>query len=162
MGNKIVSGEKAEATPIPGKRGSVDVKLQTAHDANNIYFRFQWANAPHTPVPFVNGGKMDPENQVKLAIMIAGQNVERAELAGCWVTCHHDSRYMPDAPKPDALAASPAKDTIDLKNGITKYLAETRTEIEIKGDDNKPRGGGDRLKPRRRSRRCRARVRSWI
>ena len=146
MGRKIVSGEKAEKTPIPGKRGSVDVKMQTAHDANNIYFRFQWQNAPHTPVPFVDGGKMDPEHQVKLAIMIAGQNVERAELAGCWVTCHHDSRYMPDAPKPEALAASPAKDAVDLKNGITKYLAETRTEIEIKGDDDKPRGGGDKLK----------------
>ncbi len=148
MGNKIVSGEKAEATPIPGKRGSVDVKLQTAHDADNIYFRFQWPNGPHNPVPFVDGGKMDPVNQVKLAIMIAGQGVERAELAGCWVTCHHDGRYMPDAPKPDALAASPAKDQLDLKSGLTKYLAETRTGIEIKGDDDKPRGGGDKLKPK--------------
>lgn len=148
MGAKMVSGQKAETSPIPGKRAFVDVRVQAAYDANNVYFRFQWPNAPHTPVPFVDGGKMDPENQAKLAIMLAGTEIERVELAGCWVTCHHDSRYMPDAPKPEALAASPAKDVIDLKGGLTKYLAETRTEIEIKGDDGKPRGGGDRLKPK--------------
>jgi cytochrome c-type protein NapC len=148
MGAKMVSGQKAEASPIPGKRAFVDVRVQAAYDASNVHFRFQWANAPHTPVPFVDGGKMDPENQTKLAIMLAGNGVERVEQAGCWVTCHHDSRYMPDAPKPDALAASPAKDVIDLKGGLTKYLSETRTEVEIKGDDGKPRGGGDRLKPK--------------
>ena len=61
------------------------------------------------------------------------------------MTCHHDSRYMPDAPKPEALSASPAKDTIDLSHGITKYLSESRSEIEIKGEDGKPRGGGDKV-----------------
>lgn len=146
MGAKIVSGQKVEPTPIPGKRGSVDVRVQAAHDADNLFLRFQWPNAPHTPVPFVAGGKMDPSHQVKLAVMIAGQGIERVELAGCWVTCHSDSRYMSDAPKPEALLASPAKDAIDLKDGITKYLAESRTEIEIKGEDGKPRGGGTHLK----------------
>ena len=147
MGAKIVSGQKAEATPIPGKRPFVDVSVQAAHDGDKLHFRFQWRNGPHNPVPFVAGGKMDPDNQVKLAVMFAGAGVERAEQAGCWVTCHHDSRYMPDAPKPETLKASPFADKIDLKDGITKYLAESRTEIELRGDDNKPRGGGDKLKP---------------
>lgn len=146
MGGKMVSGQKAETTPIPGKRAFVDVRMQTAYDADNVHFRFQWANAPHTPVPFVDGGKMDPKNQAKLTVMIAGSEIEHAELAGCWATCHHDSRYMPHAPKPEALAASAAKDVIDLTGGLTKYLAESRAEIEIKGDDDKPRGGGDKLK----------------
>jgi cytochrome c-type protein NapC len=91
---------------------------------------------------------MDPKNAAKLAIMIAGTGPERVEQAGCWLTCHHDSRYMPDAPKPEALAASPAKDQIDLSHGITKYLAESRTEVEIKGEDGKPRGGGDKVLPK--------------
>ncbi len=145
MGGKIVSGAKVEATPIPGKRAFVDVQVQAAYTADNVYFRFQWPNAKHTPVPFVEGGKMDPVNAAKLAIMFAGKDVEKAELAGCWVTCHHDSRYMPDAPKNEALAASPAKDLIDLKQGFTKYLAESRTAVEIKGD-GVARGGGDKLK----------------
>ncbi|MCC6777776.1 MAG: NapC/NirT family cytochrome c [Hyphomicrobiales bacterium] len=146
MGAKLVSGQKAEATPIPGKRPFVDLAVQAAHDGDTLYFRFQWRDGPHNPVPFVSGGKMDAENKVKLAVMIAGNGIERAEQAGCWVTCHHDSRYMPDAPKADVLSASPLAQTLDLRDGITKYLAETRTQVEIRGDDGKPRGGGLNLK----------------
>lgn len=146
MGAKIVSGQKIEATPIPGKRPFVDLRVQAAFDAKDVYFRVQWPNTPHAPVPFVQGGKMDPENASKLSIMFAGSDIERAEQAGCWVTCHNDSRYMPDAMKPDSLAASAAKDRLNLKDGLTKYLAESRSEMEIKGDDGKPRGGSDRLK----------------
>jgi cytochrome c-type protein NapC len=148
MGAKIASGQRLEPTPIPGKRGSVDLSVQAAHDADNLYFRFQWRNAPHTPVPFAEGGKMDAANQAKLAVMIAGNDIERADQSGCWTTCHHDSRYMPDAPKADVLKASPVFEALDLKDGITKYLAETRTEIELRGDDGKPRGGGLNLKPK--------------
>ena len=143
MGAKIVSGDKAEATPIKGKRGSVDVKVQAAHDAEKVYFRFQFPKAPHTPVPFVEGGKMDPENETKLSIMVSGAGVERAELAGCWVTCHHDARNMPDTPKAEALKAFPQADLIDLSNGVTKYLNESRAAVETK---ESPRGGWDKLK----------------
>ena len=144
MGAKIVSGEKAEATPIKGKRGSVDVKVQAAHDKEKVYFRFQFGKAAHTPVPFAEGGKMDPANEVKLSVMISGAAVEKAELAGCWTTCHSDARHMPDAPKAEQLKAFPQADQIDLANGVTKYLAESRTAIEIR---EAPRGGWDKLKP---------------
>lgn len=143
MGAKLVSGDKAETTPIKGKRGSVDVKVQAAHDKEKVYFRFQFPKAPHTPVPFVDGGKMDPANEVKLSIMVSGSAVERAELAGCWTTCHADARHMPDAPKADALKAFPQAGVINLADGVTKYLAESRKEIELK---ESPRGGWDKLK----------------
>lgn len=146
MGAKIVSGDKAEATPIPGKRAFVDVQVQAAYTADDVYFRVQWQNTAHKPVPFVDGGKMDPANAAKLAIMFVGKEVERGEQAGCWVTCHHDGRYMPDAPKKEQLAASPAKGDIDLSQGLTKYLAETRSAVELKGGDGVARGGGDKLK----------------
>lgn len=145
MGAKIVSGEKLEETPIPGKRAYVDVSVQAAHDAEKLYFRFQWADAPHAPVPFVDGGKMDPDNQIKLSVMFAGTGIERAEQAGCWTTCHHDARYMPDAPEAASLASSPAAGALDLSDGITKYLAETRKAIELRGGPDKPRGGGTDL-----------------
>jgi cytochrome c-type protein NapC len=66
MGKKMVTGEKAEPTPIPGKRGSIPVTVQAAHDTENLYLRFEWADTDHVPVPFVEGGKMDPENPMKL------------------------------------------------------------------------------------------------
>ena len=146
MGAKLVSGQKVETSPIPGKRAFIDLSVQAAHDGEKLYFRFQWRDGPHNPVPFVSGGKMDADNKVKLAVMIAGTGIERVEQAGCWVTCHHDSRFMPDAPKSDVLNASPFAQTLDLSAGITKYLAETRSHIELRGEDGKPRGGGLNLK----------------
>ena len=145
MGQKIVTGDKAEATPIPGKRGSIKVAVQAQHDGTNIKFRFQWPDAPHTPVPFADGGKMDPENQIKLAVMFDDGKVEGAEQLGCWVTCHHDSRYMPDAPKADAMGSSEAAKLIDLTDGVTKYTSGSRTKLEYKGKNGKPRGAWDKL-----------------
>jgi len=151
IGDLIVSGEKAESTPIPGKRPSVPVKIQAAHDANNLYMRFQWEAGEHAPVPFVDGGKMDPDNPMKLAIMLATDSedapkVEYAERAGCWQTCHHDANYMPHQPDKAALTGSPLASRLDLGLGFTKYLKESRTEIEIDGKGGKKRGGWDKLK----------------
>ncbi|MDV7270898.1 NapC/NirT family cytochrome c [Thioclava sp. A2] len=147
MGAKIVKGEKAEPTPIPGKRGSIDVTLQATHDAENLYLKLQWEAAPHTPVPFVDGGKMDPENPVKVAMMIAGTGIEYVDQAGCWATCHNDNRYMPDAPDAAALgAAGDVAARIGATDYVTKYIAESRTDIELKGRGGKPLGGWDKLK----------------
>ena len=146
MGAKIVSGEKAESTPIPGKRGSIPVKVKAKHDGENMTMRFEWPDTGHTPVPFADGGKMDPANQIKLAVMFDDEKVEMAGFTGCWATCHHDSRYMPDAPKPDALAAAGAiGEVINLKDGVTKYLPDSRSEFEYKGKNGKPRGSWDKL-----------------
>lgn len=147
IGDLIVSGEKVEPTPIPGKRGSILVNVQAAHDADNLYLRFQWQDGEHAPVPFAEGGKMDSKNPIKLAIMLSTDNeddpkVEFTERAGCWQTCHHDVNYMPHQPDKSALAGS----RLDTSNGFTKYLKESRTEIEIEGKNGKKRGGWDKLK----------------
>ncbi len=146
MGRKIVTGEKegdVEPTLIPDKRGSIPVDVQAAHDGNNLYMRFQWPDSKHTPAPFVEGGKMDPANQMKLAIMLATDDVEYADRAGCWGTCHADLRSMPFAPDQAAIGGTSLK---HAKDGVTKYLTESRTEIEIKGRNEKPLGGWDKLK----------------
>ena len=147
IGDLIVSGEKVEPTPIPGKRGSIVVGIQATHDADNLYMRFQWPDGEHAPTPFAEGGKMDAENPIKLAIMLSTDSeddpkVEFAERAGCWQTCHHDANYMPHQPDKSALAGSP----LDTSDGFTKYLKESRTSIEIEGKDGKKRGGWDKLK----------------
>ena len=145
MGAKIVSGEKAEPTPIPGKRGNVDVGVQVVYDADKLHFRFQWKNAAHTPAPFAEGGKLDPTNQVKLAVTLSkAEGIERIDQAGCWTSCHSDARSMPDTPKGDALKAGPAE--LNLTDGVRKYLADTRTEVDLKGDSG-TRGGWNKLKP---------------
>jgi cytochrome c-type protein NapC len=146
MGAKIVSGEKLEPQPIPGKRGSIPVTVQAAYDDARLHLRFQWPDAGHAPVPFADGGKLDPDNQVKLTAMFLNDEVAYADRAGCWGTCHHDLRTMPDAPDPAARDASAVAGRLDLAQGVTKYLEESRSEIEIRGRDGAPRGGWDKLK----------------
>ncbi len=146
MGSKIVSGEKAETSPIPGKRPSIPVNVESTHDGEFIYMRFTWPEGEHTPAPFVDGGKMDPDNPMKLAIMFSTDDIEYADRSGCWQTCHHDARTMPHAPDADAMAASEVAKRIDLTAGVTKYLQESRSKVEVKGRRGKKRGGWDKLK----------------
>jgi len=151
IGDIIITGEKAEETPIPGKRGSIAVAIKAAYDADNLYMQFQWSDGEHAPIPFIEGGKMDPENPIKLAVMLATDSeddpkVEYAERSGCWQTCHHDANYMPHQPDNALLADNPLAARLDLSLGYTKYLKESRTEIEIDGKNGKMRGGWDKLK----------------
>jgi nitrate/TMAO reductase-like tetraheme cytochrome c subunit len=149
MGEKMVTGAKAETKPIPGKRGGISVKVQATHKDGNLFMRFEWTDAGHTPVPFVDGGKMDPDNQVKLALMLGyireQDQVEFSDRAGCWQTCHHDAREMPHAPGQPALDGATSLG-LNLGNGVTKYLKESRTKIEIKGRRGKKLGGWDKVK----------------
>ena len=131
IGQKIVSGEKLEDQLIPGKRGSIQVQVKAAHDAKNLYLQFAWDDSAHHPVPFVEGGKMDAENPMKLAFMLATDEVEYADRAGCWGTCHADLNAMPFAP---------------AGQDVTKYITESRTDIEIKGRNDAPLGGWDKRK----------------
>ena len=152
IGSKIVAGgggkeDELEPTPIPGKPGIIGATLKAAHDADNMYVQLSWADTGHNPAPFVDGGKMDPENQVKVAMMISGDSVEMGNQVGCWATCHADNTYMPFDPGADAIAAN---DTVaaqlQAQGSITKYLSQTRTKIEIKGRRGKAQGGWDQLK----------------
>ena len=150
IGDLIISGEKVEPTPIPGKRGSILVNIKAAHDADNLYMQFQWEDGEHADVPFADGGKMDADNPIKLAIMLTTDSeddpkVEFAERSGCWQSCHHDVNYMPHQPD-DAALSGPQSKQLDLSGGFTKYLKESRTEIEIAGKEGKKRGGWDKLK----------------
>lgn len=134
MGQKIVTGQLKKLEPketlIPGKRGAIPVSVQASYDAENLYMHFEWENSEHTPVPFVDGGKMDPENQMKLGIMFATDDVKYAGQSGCWGTCHHDLNTMPHNPG----------------ENVTKYIHESRTKIEVAGRRGKKRGGWDKRK----------------
>ncbi len=153
IGQLIVSGESEkieEPNLIPGKRGSFDVTIDATHDDENLYLRFSWSDGDHAPVPFVDGGKMDPENPMKIAFMLATDDVEFADRAGCWGTCHADANSMPFAPEQEALKGSDLAKRLNLDTGsgmgVTKYLKETRTKLELKGRGGKALGGWDKLK----------------
>jgi len=91
MGKKMATGQKLEPKVTKGKAGSIPVTVQAANDGTNLYMRFSWKQ------PAASGGGADKENAVKLAFMLEDHKVERADLSGCWETCHGDARTMPDA-----------------------------------------------------------------
>ena len=122
MGAKLVSGQKAEKTPIPGKRPAIPFTVKAAYDAENLYMRFEFPAAARGASP-----KQDAENEMKLAMMIDQGKVDMGARAGCWVTCHSDARDMPTAP---------------AGKQVTKYVAESRTQMDIAKRDN-----WDKLKP---------------
>ena len=139
MGKKMVTGQKLEpnAAAVKGKAGSIPVTVQAAYDASNLYVRFQWKQ------PAASGNKkMDEKNAVKLAVMLDDNKVENGALGGCWASCHHDLRSMPDL-DPNSPKHARAKELDILPDGPTKYLKESRTSLEMKG---KPLGGWDKAK----------------
>ena len=149
IGNNIAAGtsEKiADPALIPGKRGSFDVAINSAYDTEYLYLKFSWPETEHTPAPFVKGGKMDPANAMKLAFMLATDEVEYADRAGCWGTCHADINGMPFMPEKEVLLGSDLAKRLDFSGGLTKYITESRTKLELKGRGGKALGGWDKLK----------------
>ncbi|SEL72535.1 cytochrome c-type protein NapC [Colwellia chukchiensis] len=149
IGNNIAGGESEKIEDpalIPGKRGSFDVTINAAHDDDNLYLKFSWPETDHTPAPFVDGGKMDPDNAMKLAFMLATDDVEYADRAGCWGTCHADINAMPFEPENEVLMGSDLAKRLDFSGGLTKYITESRTDIELKGRRGKALGGWDKLR----------------
>jgi hypothetical protein len=141
IGDKIVKGVAVgssktvlEPSPPKGKAGSVPVMFQAAHDADKIYFRFEWTSPP--------GGekKLDPKNEIKLAMMFdGGGTVDGSSQNGCWATCHQDLRTMKSAKddkkskyiKDADLGAGKFMDLIQYRSGkgekpVDGYVAATR------------------------------------
>lgn len=149
IGQNIVTGEsdkELEPNITPNKRGSIPVTIDATHDDTDLYLKFSWPNSEHTPSPFVEGGKMDPANSMKIALMLSTDDVEYADRAGCWATCHADANSMPFAPEQETLLGSDLAKRLNFNTGVTKYLAESRTELELKGRGGKALGGWDKLK----------------
>lgn len=143
IGGKMVEGKAVgnakaplETTPPKGKAGAFPVSIQGSHDGKKLYLRFEF----DAPKPS-NDKKFDPKNEIKLTVMFDDSKVEGARQNGCWSTCHQDLRSMPDAAD-SAKGHAKAKE-LGWSDGVTKYLKESRTALEMKA---KPRGGWDKLK----------------
>lgn len=132
MGKKIVSGQKIEPTPIPGKAAAIPVKVQAAHDGDTLYLRFSWTQPKASGAP-----KMDDKNPVKIAFMLDGGKVEMADKSGCWASCHGDVRTMPGGNdkktkyvKDASLADGHYYDLMQWRSGEKKaydgYVADSR------------------------------------
>jgi hypothetical protein len=152
LGGKMVSGEKIEPKPIKGKVPAFHVNIQAANDGANLYMRFSWKE------PKGGAAKMDADNQVKVAFMLAedgimakdekGREVDMSAAGGCWATCHQDARTMPgakDDKKTKHVAGGKYYDLVQWTSKANKghdgYVADKREMeggkalVEAKGEN---------------------------
>ncbi len=159
MGNLIVSGERLEPHPIDGKQGAIDLAVQAAHDADNLYLRFQWKTLnpyPGTAHPhwLFDGTKWNAigwprlhkkvweEGQPaiyedRLSMMVDDGSVPKFAEQGCWLTCHDGMRDMPDVAQAADVKAHPLLGKVLKKKDVRKYLPASRTDDDVSWDKTK-------------------------
>lgn len=144
MGAAIVKGGALEPTPVKGKQGHIDLKVQAAYDDKNAYLRFQWrtnADRPGTAYPSyrfdgkewkaygapkldaaAREGKQPGIYEDRLSLMLDDGKVPGFARQGCWLTCHDGSRDMQGA-------AATAEAQAALKRAdVRKYLPGSRSD----------------------------------
>lgn len=169
LGNKLVKGGGIEPTPIAGKNGTVDVAVQAAHDAEYVYFRFQWKTnlnregRMHDYLRFdgkqwkwyggdrnekeVRSGEQPPMYEDRFAIMLDDGKVPLFAQHGCWLACHDGMRDTRNAAVGDPVKKHPLLGDADMKQSdIRKYLASTRTDDAASWDKTKSREEIDKIK----------------
>ena len=149
MGEKLVTAGPLEPSPVKGKNGYVDLKVQAAYDEKNAYLRFQWKtlNAyPGTEHQFLRFDgkewkvfgypKLDKIVQDRqepgiyedrMSLMIDDGKVAGFANQGCWLTCHEGERDMPKQFTPAEVKANPML-TAMKKNDVRKYLPASRND----------------------------------
>ena len=112
IGNLIASGEKIEPAPIAGMPGYIEMMVEASCDDKNLYLNMSWTS-PVLPQP-----AGDEEAAALLTVMIGGNELSVAAIAGCWAACHSDLPGMQD----------------ELQGGeMTKYLPATRAKMSKTG-----------------------------
>jgi hypothetical protein len=160
VGNKAVKPGPIEQIPIAGKNGVIDVAVQAAHDAEYLYWRFQWKTnlnregRMHDYVRFdgkawkwygghrakkeVQSGAQPPLYEDRFSIMLDDGKVPRFAEQGCWVTCHNGMRNTRGEVLGAPVKNHPLLGDAGLKQSdIRKYLASTRTDAKASWDKTK-------------------------
>jgi len=149
MGGRIVKGGPLEPTPIEGKNGALELKVQAAYDAKNAYFRFQWKTqnsypgTEHQYLRFdgkewkvygypkldqvVREGKEPGIYEDRLTMMIDDGKVPGFARQGCWLTCHDGERDMQRPVSKEQASANGLLGALK-KSDLRKYLPSTRQD----------------------------------
>lgn len=149
MGEKIVKGGRLEPTPVAGKSGYKELKVQAAYDAKNAYLRFQWktdnpyAGTEHQYLRFdgkewrvwgyprldkpVQENKEQGLYEDRMSIMLDDGKVAGFAKQGCWLTCHDGERDMPKQFTKAEVAGNPLLTAVK-RSDVRKYLPDSRTD----------------------------------
>jgi len=158
LGNKLVTANPLEPTPVAGKNGVIQLNLQIAYDNENAYLRAQWKTRnpyPGEAHPFVryDGKEWKPYGFPKLdavvqkgeqpgiyedrfSIIIDDGGVPAFANQGCWLTCHNGERDNPKFATRAEVQANPLYQALKQID-VRKYLPSTRTDADASWDKGK-------------------------
>ncbi len=159
IGNKTAAGKRLEPANLSGKQGTIDLKVQVAYDAKNIYWRFRWKtknNFPGRAHPhlrydgkewktygyprlhnLVQTGAQPAIYEDRLSMMIDDGTVPMFREQGCWLSCHDGQRDMPGRASQDQVKAHPLLGKVLKKKDVRKYLPASRTDENASWDKTK-------------------------
>ena len=158
LGDKLVKANKLEPTPVAGKNGALELKLQVAYDDQNAYFRAQWktgGNRPGDAYPYyrfdgkewkvygaprldapVRKGEQPAIYEDRFSMLIDDGGVPGFASQGCWLTCHAGERDNPKQPTTAEVQANALYAAIK-RNDVRKYLPSTRADPAASWDKGK-------------------------
>jgi hypothetical protein len=160
LGNRIVKGGDLEPAPIAGKNGVIDLVVQAVHDAEHVYFRFQWKTnlnrkgRMHDYMRFdgkqwkwyghdrndksVRSGAQPPLYEDRFSIMLDDGKVPSFAQQGCWLACHNGMRDTRNPAIGDVVRKHPLfRDAKKYDADIRHYLGSTRTDAAASWDQTK-------------------------
>ncbi len=159
LGNNIVAGGRLEPAPIDGKNGVIDLSVQAAYDAENIYWRFQWKTNADRPGQMhnymrytgeawemyggprssasVRSGDQPPLYEDRLSMIFDDGSVPFSGEQGCWMSCHMGQRDMPERPTADEVRGHPLLGSVLNVSDVRKYLPSTRLDDAASWDQTR-------------------------
>ncbi|MDO8445165.1 MAG: ethylbenzene dehydrogenase-related protein [Deltaproteobacteria bacterium] len=93
-----------EPEPPQGITPFITLELQAAYDATDFYLRLKWPSPKG--VSFKNPADVSRGFYDRVAVQLNG-NLRSFSRAGCFMSCHDDVSYMPDAPSEEEVMANP-------------------------------------------------------
>jgi len=117
------SGASFEPEPQSGMAGLIDVEIQAAYDADNIYLKVQWKGSGASVKDASLAGKGLAD---KIAVQVSNK-IKRFARYGCFITCHNDQAGMPgDSGKKIKLYGyyTRSKGEIKPRAKLDKYLSK--------------------------------------
>lgn len=105
-----------EPEPPKGIKGFIDLEVQAAYDSTNLYMKFKWSSpegASFRKPTDVDRGYFD-----RIAVQL-NSNLKSFSKTGCFMSCHDDVSYMPDAPSEEEITAHPF------------YAGQGRTDVRL-------------------------------
>ncbi len=150
LGAAIVGGGKLEPHPVAGKQAVIDLAVQAAYDADNIYMRFRWKTRNDFPGSAHPHWRFDGKAwkvygyprlhrnvwqdgkaavyEDRLSLIIDDGGVAGFAEQGCWLTCHTGMRDMPNVASRDDVKANALLGGVLKRSDVRKYLPSTRTD----------------------------------